>query len=456
MVWIERMAHAFRGRVGGEAAVLLSRTAVIVAARVTGSVLTLVYTLLLVRVTTPDELGLAMTVMSASFLMSIIMSLNVESGSIRFLVKYLHGGEMAKAAGFVTICWQVVATVGPLLLLGFFGLKQLQGGMEGGATVWLIMLLVSPLMALTRIDARHANALDAVLQGTLPRQLVRPFLFTLAVGTAFLLDARLSATVVMVLFLCTTAPVTLIQFLLLRRHLAFATKVRRDISDWREWLSTGIMLAPMLIVNEFTRDVLITSAAFGLAAEAVALFGISLALLNLLNFAVSAVDMAFGARIARALVDRSAPRYQRLFAAGAALKGAAVIGGAVIVWFLRDPVLGLFGPHYLQARDAFFILLAAPIANALTGPTILVLNVLGHRRELLAACLVGLAVMVVATPLAGSLGGVNGAAIGAASGFVLLQILLYVSCRVSAGIDPSMFAVAANLLASRRDRAVPR
>jgi O-antigen/teichoic acid export membrane protein len=429
---------------------LLARTAVLIGARVGGSALTLGYTVLLARVTTPAELGLAMSAMAAAFLVSVVASLNVESGSIRFLVRYLAQGDTARAAGFVAVCRRVVAAAAVLALAG--GLAGWGFGGPGfDPAVHALALLTAPVLAITRVYARHAGALDAVLSGALPRMLVRPALFVLVLGALHLGAVMVAASVVICLHLAAAVLVLLLQVRLLRARLAFAARGPRDTGEWRRWLVTGIMLSPMLVMNEYMNYILLGSAAFGLPAATVAQLGIALSLQNFLGFSLAAVDMSFAPKVARAIAARERERCRRLLSVASGLKCAAVAGGGCLVLVVKEPLLGLFGPHYLAAGDAFLILLAIPASAAVFGPSALVLNVLGRRRELLGGSLAGLAGIAVATPVGGWLGGLDGAALGAAGAFAFSQALLYLLCRGRTGIDASVFAALVHGF-GRRDR----
>lgn len=425
-----------------EARILLSNAFVIVSARTAGSLLTLIYTVGLARITSPHDMGIAMVAMAMAVLASVFVSLNVESGSIRFLVAYLASGEKAKAAGFVTFGWQVTAIASPMVVVLVLVYVFLLRPEVSGAEYWCILLTLAaaPVLALTRIYGRHATALDAVLRGVLPRLLVRPALFTVAIGVLFWLGLTVSASFVMLLFLVTAIAVFLLQLLLLRSRLGFAVNTRRDISDWRAWLGTGLKLSPMLVMGEFMRDVAIACAAIGMVAEDVASLGIALSIVTLLRFATTAVDIAFTPKIANGLVADDRARSQRLLLAAAALKCLTFLAGAVAIYLLRHPVLGLFGPHYVEAEQATLILLAVPLSAAILGPTALILNVLGNELEILAASLAGLIAIAVAAPLGGHFWGVEGAAAGVAAAVCLQQLALYAWCRRRTEVDPSVFA----------------
>ena len=81
----------------------LQKALSLVGARVLGNVLTLGYTLILARITTPTEFGLIMTAFAWIMLLSVLLALNLESGSIKYLVQYRETGQPGRAAGFIRL-----------------------------------------------------------------------------------------------------------------------------------------------------------------------------------------------------------------------------------------------------------------------------------------------------------------------------------------------------------------
>lgn len=426
----------------GEARTLLSHTTILLAARVLASVLTLVSMLLLARVADPADLGIAMAGLSFAFLISVAASLNVEAGAIRYLVAYLAEGETEKAAGFVAFSLETLALVSPFLIALAIAAACLQAPHDV-TLVFLLSLLTAPVMALTRICGRHATALDAVLEGALPRLLVRPVLFSLVAGLAFATGTAVSAGFVMALFLAAAVLTALLQLVLLRRHLGFAARAERDASERGRWLATGMMLTPMLVMSEFMNDLVIAAAALVMAGEEVARLAIAFALLNLLNFGLTSVNMAVSPALARALLSGDRARAERLLAAVGGLKLLGLLVGGAGILVLREPILGLFGPHYVAASETFFILFAMPLVHTLFGPSVLVLNILGERRALLVGCTAGALAIAVLTPLGAMAYGVEGAAAGAAIAFLMQQVLLFVFVRARTGVDPSLLVLGA-------------
>lgn len=432
-----------------EARVAIFRMLLLIGARVGGTVLTLAYTLLLSRVASQHDFGVAMAAMSVSLLASVPMSMNVEMGSVRYLSKYAAEKQDALAAGFIRFVVHVIVLMTGLMVL--IGGGYLLGANNTGQELWAyaIALSAAPIIAMSRLSSKNAVVFDAVLSGTLPRMLVRPLLFIVFVGGAFIVGASMSAISIVLMYLASAIVAYAMQYVLLRKYFQKYLAVAPDYSEKWQWLKTGVMLSPLLVMNEFLRDVIITSASVSLAKDQVALLVIAISLIGVLSFAVTSVDIALTSRVAQALMNSATERARKLMAMAASLKCLAVLIVGTCVVLLRDPILSLLGDDYVAAGSGLVMLMAMPASSAILGPGDMVLTVLGHRKYVLIASLCGLVATATLTIGGGLLGGFRWAAAGAAIASVLQQALLYAFCRLHTDVDPSIMA----LRYAHRDRA---
>ena len=262
---------------------LIGRAAVLVGTRFGGSLLTLVYTVLVARIATPEDFGLAMLGLSAALVASIPISLNIEGGSIRYLVAYRQSGASAKARGFLRFNLWVLLGLSGLLVLA--AAAAWGAGLLGAATardrVVLLVALAAPILAVTRVYGRHATALDAVLRGSVPRMLIRPSVFCLVLGVIWASDRTIAADTVMALFLVSAVLTALLQAWLLRGVFTFAPDGRADISDWRAWVGTGLMIAPLLLMRENLKNVIVVAAGLVLTTAEVGHLALALSVLGI-------------------------------------------------------------------------------------------------------------------------------------------------------------------------------
>lgn len=420
MSFLKRLQNSPLSRFAG-------RAGIIVICRVTGALLTLAYTFLLAKVAPAAEVGIAFAALSLALLLSVLASLNVEAGSIRYLPLYLEKNRPGDAAGFVKFCRYVVLGMCGLGLV--IGVPYMLIWDEGSVhRAFLVALIVAPLAANTRINSKHATALGLVLQGTLPRILIRPMLFTVVLLVCEGAGISLTATEIMTIFLATTLLTSLLQWRLIRHAMAFCRDNTAQFSERRDWTTLGLMLIPMLVMAEYMRNIVILSSSLVIPDAAVAQLGISLSLVGVLSFGLTAVDMTLSPLIARALVNDNRQRASRLlmFCGIAKLGGLAI--GIPLFYVLVPHAVALLGPEYAGIEKGFLILVIIPFSKALFGPANVVLNVLGLRQALFWGTLCGTLVLFGATILGGMFYGLTGVMIGAAGSMFAFSAM---QCAIS-------------------------
>lgn len=440
---IGRLASgSLRERLNGETFGLMRRAGVMIAVRIASTILTLVYTILITRTTTTEGTGHVMFAMSVALIASVAFSVNVESGSIRYLVKYRADGDNSRAKGFVLfgrnfiLVTTMIAAIAGAIYVGVVGTANL----TPTGWVFIIAIAMCPFVAITRLLGRQGTALDGVLQSTLPRMLVRPLVFTAVLGFAWLQGYSLTPAVIMGLFFLSVVLVAVLQFVLLRRFFDFTKNVRSDFSDWKSWMSTGFKLSPSLVLQEYMKDLIIAAAAIAIAPAQVAFVAVAISVTNFLNFSISAVDVSFGPRFARCAAAGDKARIARLTAVSTLLKCIGVLVGSILLLYFGEQILGLFGPEYRAANTLLVVFLLLPLTNALLGPSTLLLNIHGHPSSIFYATTIGLCLIVILTPVGGYLFGSIGAAFGTAIGFMIMQSVLYFECRRKTGVDASLYA----------------
>ena len=417
------------------------RAGLVVAARVIGAVVTLFYTVLLTGIASPHDVGLSFTAISLALVLSVIASLNIEAGSIRFLPLYLDRGRMQEAIGFMR-CARYV-TLGAALVFGVVALGLLRFGFELQTLApFLIALLAAPVLANTRINSRHAVAMGLVVRSAVPRLLVRPVLFALVLLICHGLDVTLRADQIMLIFLAAVCVTAGLQWVLIRSACKIGEKESAPRFDGiNEWMSLGLLLVPMLLLSEHMRDIVILSASFVLPPAEIARLGIALSLVGLLTFALTSVDMVLSPRISRAILDEDTALRDRLIAGSGVVKLAALLLGAPIVYSLIPPILSLMSASYQGVQETYLLLVPMALAMAVFGPGPLVLNVLGKQWELFATALFGGLALMGGVIAGGLLGGLDGAAVAISLAVSVYHGTLYSICRTQMKIDTTLLTV---------------
>lgn len=440
-----------RRRLRGEHAGGLIDSLLLIVARVGANLLALVWTLLLVRLVQPEAAGIAFRAIAMAQLASILLTLNVESGAMRNLVPAMQAGRPAEAAAFIRFNRRMVLFTAPLLALAALVWQQVQGG--GWLVFWITIGAV--MVALARLTARHATALGVMRRGLLPRLLTGPVVLTLGLGLVWALGLDLRPWHVAALFALSEALTVVIQRQLLRD--AFAPLegqpgLSAPETGRRGWISLGLWLSPGLMMSEYRKALLIATAALVLPAAQLSLFAVAFSIINVINFGVVAVDVAFSPRIAGAMAAGHPVRRDRLLATSGVIKLAGLALGVLGTALLGKWALGWFGPEYQAAWPALLILLALPATAILFGPASVILSARGLGRADFTGNVLGAAAIVLAVLAGGALWGLTGAALGAVIGQAVGLAFMALQSRRLLGIDPSLLSLR-HLRASPKGRA---
>ncbi len=437
---------------------------VMIVARVLGALGTLAYTVLLARMLNPQEFGLVWTLWSGVFVAAYLSTLNIGATAIREVVRARTTGDDAKAAGFVVVSRRVLFCMCAPVVIAYLALIWLRNPeitSSYPAAIFLAAAMI-PVMGWNATNAAQAVALDQVVRSQVPGMLLRPVVFCLVLGVTWFSGLTLSLAVVVGIYLVITILIAVVQFSLLRRFFDFMDEAEPDVSGWRRWISTGLLLAPNRLLSDRLRDVLLLLAALPLGAVGVAQMAVALSIVTFLNFAVNAVETSFAPKISRAISNclsdgrdtKTDERSLHFIAISGAIKLVLIAGGAVFLWLFMPLVIGLFGPDYTEAATVIWWLFLIPLAGAFFGNTALIMQLFDKRRAFFLTSLGALIALPVTAlygvPLlvAGGMEALGATAGGFAITMVGLQALRWAICLRITGMDVS--AVGAILRWQRR------
>lgn len=440
---------------GSETLQALASASSVLSARVGGTVATLVYTILFVRLLSPVQFGAVSSIWSLAQLMVPLATLNLAPVAIRAVVGARQCGDDALAAGFILFTRRVNLFMTPVAIAVFLLIvwirfpEQLVAAPVGVGLVALSILL----MAFVQTGAAIGVALDRAATSQIPRELVRPVLLLIALSACAGFGWPLSVGTALALYAATVAINLAVQRRLLRKAMGFVSAQAPRIENARQWITTGFFLLPSRVINERAKIVMIVAASVVLPLDDVALITVALSLSGLLGFAITSVEIAFSAKLSRALHANQARRATRFLAVAGLAK--LVLSAAMIaaILLLLDPILAIFGKHYVAANDITLILMGIPLVKALFGKADLVLLVHGLRSRIFWMHLVTLALVFVG-PVAARLlpqaDALRMSSLGFLFAFVVGYAGLWWIARRRTGIDTSAPGAIFNWLRDRR------
>ncbi|MBV1867165.1 MAG: hypothetical protein KUG69_04555 [Marinosulfonomonas sp.] len=427
---------------------------IIVAARIIGTFGTLLYTVLMARMMTPENFGIAWTLWSIVYIAGYLVTLNIGATAIREVVRARASGDDASAAGFIIVSrWILFIVSIPAIsvFIGFIWWQHPSILADYPVAVFLAAATI-PVMGWDAINAAQATALDKVLRSQLPSTLVRPLIFIVAFGAIWAFGYSLSLETVLAIFFTAAIMIATVQHVLIWRFFNFIKSVKPDLSGWARWVGSGLLLAPNRLLNDRLKDVLLLVTAVPLGAVGVAKMAVALSIINFLNFAINAVETAFAPKLAqnltRNLADGVAPRQMTRATHFIAISGVLKVGmlgaGVIALWLILPLLISFYGPEYSASTPLVWWFALIPLSTAVFGNTTLVMQIFDQRSAFFYSSVFGLIMLVVAgvygVPIIVAYGidPLIATAMSFAVTMTTLQAYRWVLCWSRTGIDVSL------------------
>ncbi|MEE9329972.1 MAG: MATE family efflux transporter [Parvularculaceae bacterium] len=418
-------------------------------ARFGGAFSNFFFALILARLLPPDEVGFVLLLSSLAMLIALFATMNVENVAVRFLLQPIARGEPGPAAGYVAFVRKICLRMTPVVMIiygaALIGREYTGSGLGGDSGLVprefraiLIAALCIPFFTGLRLGNRYGVALDRVMRSAISWGFLRPF-FLMLMAAALLLsgtEGRIDLIAGLALIACVLA--WGLQQWLLKGMMAPLAHVRPDMSDKKEWLSTGLYLSVTVVFLDFFPNIVLFAASFGLSSGSLGLFAIAVQFIGFLRMGIMAVNTATAPKISKAISTGHETQVRRLLAQTTLLKIGPTVAVTALVWLIAPWLVSLFGSEYGPAAQTLRIIAILPLASAIFGPSVTLLNVVGHQRAVFRLSLISLAILVVAVPVAGRYYGLNGAAGAAVVMMVIWEGLLWLRTRKLTGYDGSI------------------
>lgn len=409
----------------------------VIAIRIAGAGLALVAQILAARMVGAEEFGRYSLLIVWLILLGHGSTVGTNQLVCRYLAQYLDDGDRPAAAGLLRVVIMVVAVLSCGLSLAAIGIVALGPFGFDPATVSLAMLafMAVPLLTLQDYLEAIARGMDRPTLGIGPAYLMRHFGLIVGLCTLLVLGEDARAIHVMAMTMGGLAASVLVQYLLLRRHLAAALDgARPDYGDRRKWRRAALPIAlidaaEVLFLNA---DILILG--LFLPPEMVAFYFAATRLSQVLGYVPYGVSAVTAQRFATLASRGDRVRLQALVRQAALVSSGLTVAGAIGLGLLAAPLLSLFGEGFEAAALIVPLLCLGTVIACLFGPGEDVLTMLGEERacslSFLAALIVNVGLNFALIPLLG----LYGAAIATAAGFAVRGAMMAYFSRSRLGI----------------------
>jgi O-antigen/teichoic acid export membrane protein len=207
---------------------------------------------------------------------------------------------------------------------------------------------------------------------------------------------------------------------------------------FREWTDTSSGLALIALIS--SADLYLYTIILGglLPGEAVGAFFASLKTVELINLFLMAVTLIVSMDISRLVAAGKIEELQNRCNMAILLQAIPAVAASLFIIALAPMLLGFFAPEYVSYSGLLRLLVLGMLVNALTGATVLMMQVGGmHWRQLLYQG-GGIGLSAILLPFLVSSYGVTGAALAFLIYKVGWNILAVLAIRKRLGVDPSL------------------
>lgn len=414
----------------------LGQLALISLSRFGGAAIGFVTQIFLARVLLPGDLGLYFLATSLSAFLAVVAGLGLPSVTVRFLIRYKDRERGNLSRLFLRTSRSLVLLSACLLAAAALLVVNLWPGIpEATRLAASYGALAVPAFAMCRIGGVSATAFRRFNLSFLPDLFIRPAAFLAVVVGLFVISGRLSLPVVLYVFAILAAAQAVFQNVAVSRLVPDDPHQRHGGGRIATaWVRAALPMVSIGLLTAIFADVAILFAGFFLHESDLALFGVCIKITVLAGFIVNTVYQLALPDLAQAFKARDAA--QRDKAVGLALLlGLAVSVGALGVGLLAGgPILGLFGPDYVEGQGLLVILLVGQALAAAGGAGVQLLTLTNGQGRGVWGSLVTVGYLLALDAALIPVLGLTGAGIAVVVANAVWAVWLAVQVKVSLGI----------------------
>lgn len=304
---------------------------------------------------------------------------------------------------------------------------------------WVAMVLL-PLTALSLLRQAALRGLHRVVSGQVPEMFIRPVLFILLVGGAYLVfGTGMSASWAVGINAVALVIAFVVGAVMLRRSLPGAVKEERPAYATRLWLGSAL---PLMFVSgaqviNTRADIVMLGAIKG--AEDAGVYTVATRGADLIAFVLLAVNAAFGPVVAGLYAAGERGRLQRVITRSTRFIFLASLPLAVCFMVFGGWFMLIFGEGFARGATALAVLSVGQLISAAVGTVGVLLVMTNHERSAAIGVGIGAGLNVSLNAALIPAFGLEGAAIATMSSLVATNLLLAVWVYRELGLYPGVF-----------------
>ena len=389
-----------------------------------GAVGSFLVTFMIARIYGPTGSGYFALGVQTALTVSALSLLGLDQITVRTIGGDLREKRAGRARAALRQSARVVATtsvIAAVLLLAASPLGSYVGAPPAVIAVASLIVLTYPMMQIATAGLRSVRkiVLSQVISGPMQSGLLAAM-----IGLPILIDTRLSAVEILLLYAVSAAVTCAFGWLALLKS-ARTWPVERGprhpnpfTIGWPILMATG--------THMLTGWALMAQVGAFAGADDVGAYRVTIQIMTIITLVTTTVESIVNPQYAGDFrvrrYDLARRRHRR-----ATLMLLAAAGPLALVCILfAHPLLALFGPGFTVAATALQIMAGAQLANIATGPIGGLLLMAGRERVSSVLAIIGLVIALALTAWLVPILGVTGAAIGYAAALVFRNVASYV------------------------------
>lgn len=346
--------------------------------------LTYGFTLVLARWMEPEGFGQVAFFMTAAFLCAVLGAAGQQIALLRFLPGLVHCGTVDMFRATLRAAARRASFATGAVFIGFLGclaVLRALGALDGFSPLSLFLgACLIPAMGLVDFQAHLARALNRIQLSLWPKEILWRGGALMLIAAWLALSGAAAPSAPQVLAVLGMVLLALAVF----THLRLALPVRRTKAGnpppHADWAASCTPFWVSSVANVFLANADVMAVGILLGAAETGGYFLANRLAVLLAFFMVAHNVVIAPVISARWASQNTDQISEIARRAAIRITVPSAAVAVVLIALAEPILALFGPGYVAAAPALWLLVLAGLVNAAGGPSDIVLNLCGQER----------------------------------------------------------------------------
>lgn len=378
--------------------------------KIIGTLLWLVYSILLARILTQDEFGLFFYIINFVLLVTPITNYGygnilLKTGSVCYKEKQWNEfSNILLEARTVTLLGSFFI----ILLLFVFWFYQFNNPIVKDLNITILSGIITYLFSLMTIHRDTLRASDKILKGMLNTTVTRAFL-PLVIIFIININFKVDLEMALVVYCASLTLSVLVEVYWIRK---ITNKYNNKKYSFKNRKNLGLQLWIADIANTVLSKVDAFIIGLVLDLKSVALYIAAQRISILTLFIIDAVRIVIGPEISKVFEKKEIIEYKKVISRSSALFSLAGIIGALGSIFLGYPILLLYGENYTASYLILILLTIANISFIFFGPVAVIMSMTNLQKQRAYITMVSAGLLVVFSYYGAVLFNATGVALG--------------------------------------------